>query len=94
MSDRESKACEDYQAFSLLRSRFGGTKKPPPPPPKRTEKRKRRDPRFEAPPLKPLVEESDVSALPAVTKELPVTSTVAVASQCSQNEKVDVGLET
>ena len=91
MSDRESKACEDYHAFNLLRSRFGGTKKPPAPP-QRTEKRKRRDPRFEAPPLKPLVEESDLSALPGVTQKLPSASTVDVPSQCNQKEKVDVSV--
>ena len=78
MSDRESKACENYQAFNLLRSRFGGTKKPPASP-QRNEKRKRRDPRFDAPPLKALVEETDLLAVPASTVNV-------VASQCNRKE--------
>jgi hypothetical protein len=81
MSDRESKACENYQAFNLLRSRFGGTKKPPASP-QRNEKRKRRDPRFDAPPLKALVEETDLLAVPASTVNV-------VASQCNRKERVE-----
>lgn len=68
MSERESKATESYQAFNLLRSRFGGAKKPQQPP-QHKEKRRRRDPRFEAPPLKPLVEEGDLSTVPEITKQ-------------------------
>ena len=72
MSDRESKAAEDFQAFELLRSRFGGTKKPQHPP-QRREKRRRRDPRFEAPPLRPLVEEDLSEAATEVAPTSPLT---------------------
>ena len=68
MSLRESRAAENYQAFNLLRSRFGGLNKPPPPPCK--EKRKRRDPRFDAPPLKPLVEENDITSVPQTSNTM------------------------
>ena len=58
MSDRESKAAENYQAFDQLRNRFGGAKKPQPFH-KKDRPLRRRDSRLEAPPLKPLVEEGD-----------------------------------
>lgn len=76
MSERESKATENYQAFNLLRSRFGGAKKPQPKP-QRREKRRRRDPRFEAPPLKPLVEEGDLSTVPEITQQAQANSPVS-----------------
>ena len=70
--DRESKATQNYLAFNLIRSRFGSPKKPQPLP-QRKEKRKRRDPRFEAPPLKPLVEEGDLTPAPDVVTEVEST---------------------
>ena len=65
----ESKAAQDFAAFDLLRSRFGGAKKSQTQQQQRREKTRRRDPRFEAPPLKPLVEESDSGTVPEIAKE-------------------------
>lgn len=57
----ESKAAEDYKQFESLRNRFSdtnGSSSPSRPEPRKSSKR-RFDPRANAPPLVPLVEEGD-----------------------------------
>lgn len=89
MTNRESKASEDYHAFNLLRSRFGSAKKAQQPS-QRKEKRRRRDPRFEAPPLKPLVEEGDLSAVSEVSREDFPESSVSASTSCNRNCEIEV----
>ena len=59
----ESKAAEDYKAFESLRNRFkdesGSSSSPSRPEPRKSGKR-RFDPRANAPPLVPLIEEGDI----------------------------------
>ena len=60
----ESKAAESYEAFESLRNRFGGAKKPDgvdthPHQGKAVKQKRRFDPRANAPPLVPLLEEGD-----------------------------------
>ena len=60
----ESKAAEDYKVFESLRSRFSdaniiSSSSPPTRPEPRKSSKRRFDPRSNAPPLKPLIEEGD-----------------------------------
>lgn len=59
----ESKAAEDYKVFESLRNRFSdvniSSSSPPPRPEPRKSSKRRFDPRSNAPPLKPLIEEGD-----------------------------------
>lgn len=60
----ESKAAEDYKIFESLRNRFSDvtvscSSSPPSRPEPRKSSKRRFDPRSNAPPLKPLIEEGD-----------------------------------